>query len=132
VTLSAPDDWDDHTALLDWGFANYRYHSILVQGEVVATVPVISGMGDSVALVAEEGLELLTRAEDEVTVVLEGPRLLYAGVQAGDRGGRVSVQVNGEQVLETRLLFSESVALDETNRLSFWEELEWRWRMAVR
>ncbi|MCL2568730.1 MAG: D-alanyl-D-alanine carboxypeptidase [Oscillospiraceae bacterium] len=126
VTLSAPRDWADHTALLDWGFAHYRYHGLFVQGEVVATVPVISGMGDSVELVAEACLKLLTGVEDEVAVVIEAPRFVYASVAAGDQGGRVLVMVNGEQMLETRLLYQESVELDQTNRLSFWEEVRWR------
>ena len=132
VTLSAPDDWDDHGALLDWGFANYQYRHILTQGDVVAMLPVISGTRERVSLVAEESLELLIGTSDEVTVVVEVPRFVYATVSAGEQGGRVTVAVNGETVLETRLLYDEGVALDETNRLSFWEEMKWQLRMAAR
>ena len=132
VTLSAPDDWNDHAALLDWGFANYAYHGILTAGEVVATVPVIAGMGDSVTLVAEETLELLTAADDEVGVTMEVPRFVYAGVRADDVGGRVTVDVNGERVLEARLLFGECVELDEANRLSLWETVRRNWQRAMR
>ena len=126
VTLSAPDDWDDHTALFNWGFTNYKYHGILPRGEVVATLPVLSGAGDRVQLIAEEGLEILAGVGDEVTVVTEAPRFVYAPVEAGAQGGRVTVAVNGEKVLETRLLYGESVSLDEANRQRFWEEMKWR------
>jgi len=131
VTLSAPDDWADHAALLDWGFDHFKYYEILSQGYMVATVPVISGLGDSVTLVAEEGLKLLASVGDEVVVVTEAPRFVYADIQAGKQGGRVFVTVNGEQMLETRLLFNESVALDETNRLTFWEEMKARFGVAM-
>jgi len=132
VTLSAPDDWDDHTALLNWGFDNYRYYKMLASGEVISTVPVITGKGESVQLIAETELELLVGAQDEVTVVIEAPRFVYADVRGGDPGGRVIVEVNGKKVLETRLLYGESVALDEANRLSFLEEIKWHWRMVAR
>jgi len=131
VTLSAPDDWDDHAALLDWGFAHYKYYGIYVQGEVVATVPVISGVTDSVEIVVEDGLELLVRPEDEVTVTVEVPRFVYADITVGDQAGRVIVAVNGAQMLETRLLFAKDVALDEANRLGFWEELRWRFDQVI-
>jgi len=123
VTLSAPDDWDDHAALLDWGFANYKYHGILAAGEVVATLPVISGVGDSVTLVAADGLALLTSAEDEVTVMFEVPRFVYADVTAGESGGLAYVTVNGARVSEVRLVFGESVAVDAAQRLGFWDGL---------
>ena len=129
VTLSAPDDWDDHHALLDWGFANYKYHQILVQGAEFAQVPVISGTADSVALAPEQGLALLLHPDDLVTVTAHVPRHLFAGVNAGEQGGTVMVAVNGQPTFETRLLYSESVALDETNRLGFWEEIQWNWNM---
>jgi len=129
VTISAPDDWDDHAALLDWGFENYRYHGIIDQGAVFAEIPVISGMESHVELIAEERLSQLLHPSDEVTITARVPRFVYAGVTKGQTGGMLSVEVNGEKVLETQLLFRESVALDESGRLSFWEEVKWNWHM---
>ncbi|MCL2368953.1 MAG: D-alanyl-D-alanine carboxypeptidase, partial [Oscillospiraceae bacterium] len=126
VTLSAPDDWDDHSALYDWGFANFKYHRILGAGAVVVTVPVISGVAAEVTLIAEGDLGLLTGVTDEVQVVIEGPRFVFAGVGAGETAGLVYVTVNGERVLETRLVYGDTVELDEANRLSGWEMFKWR------
>lgn len=33
VTLDAPDDWEDHQAMYEWGFDNYNMTSILDKGE---------------------------------------------------------------------------------------------------
>ena len=129
VTLSAPDDWNDHAALYDWGFARYKYHAPIRAGDVYVTVPVISGLQDQVDLVAEMNLSLLVSPDDVVTIDANVPRFVYAEVRAKQEAGRVIVSVNGEPALETRLLFAESVCLDESNRLGFWEELRWRWDM---
>jgi len=129
VTLSAPNDWNDHRALLDWGFANYKYHEILVQGAEFAQVPVISGVENRAVLTAEQGLALLLHPDDTVTITAHVPHHVFAGVAAGKPGGKIVVEVNGEQAFETRLLYSEDVALDETNQLGFWEEIQWNWNM---
>ena len=126
VTLSAPDDWDDHAALYDWGFAHFKYHAPITAGEQIAVLSVISGMADQVSVIAEMGLSLLVSPEDVVTMDVHVPRFVYAGVQAGEPVGQVLVQVNGEMVLDTRLLFAETVDVDEANRLGFWEQLRWR------
>ena len=44
VTLNAPSDWADHTALLDWGFANYKAHSLSQTGERIGRLPVSGGL----------------------------------------------------------------------------------------
>lgn len=132
ITLSAPDDWDDHAALYDWGFARYKYHAPITAGEVYATVPVISGMHDQVDLIAEMCLSLLVSPDDVVTMDARMPSFVYAEIRVGEQAGRVIVSVNGEPVLETRLLFAETVHLDESNRHGFWEDLRWRWDMIRR
>ena len=44
VTLSDPDDWNDHTRLLDWAFENYEYRCVAGDTPVYA-VPVLSRHG---------------------------------------------------------------------------------------
>ena len=41
VTLSDPDDWNDHRALYDWAYANFTLHDL--HAEFSFDVPVISG-----------------------------------------------------------------------------------------
>jgi len=132
VTLSAPDDWDDHEALYDWGFARYKYHAPIRAGDIFASVPVIAGMQERVDLISEMNLSLLVSPDDEVRVEAHVPNFVYAEVRAQEQAGLVRVLVNGEAVLETRLLFAETVLLDESNRLGFWEELRWRFDMLGR
>ena len=44
VTLNAPSDWADHTALLDWGFANYESRPLAEAGKVIGQLPVTGGL----------------------------------------------------------------------------------------
>ena len=132
VTLSAPDDWDDHQALLDWGFAHYRYHKIVQAGEVLAAVPLISGLQESVELITEGEIGFLAEAEDEIRVILQVPKFVYAHVEEGLPGGKLSVTVNGEPAYETNLLYRERVSQDDTIRLNFWEQIRWHWEMTNR
>jgi len=132
VTLSAPDDWDDHEALYDWGFVRFKYHGPIRAEDIFATVPVISGMQEQVDVIPEMSLSLLVSPDDVVTVEAHVPSFVYAEVRAGEQAGLVRVLVNGETVLESRLLFVETVLLDESNRLGFWEELRWRFDMMRR
>ena len=132
VTLSAPSDWNDHTSLLNWGFANFRYYDIATPGYVLATPYVISGTADTVNLIAADRIHLLLAPSDHVHIEIHAPRFLYAAVTAGEIGGLLTVEVNGEIIAQTPLLFDASVERDETNRLSFWEHLQWHWRELAR
>lgn len=40
VTLDDPDDWRDHAALFDWGFANWRMETAVRAGEEICSLPV--------------------------------------------------------------------------------------------
>ena len=53
VTLSDPDDWNDHTRLLDWAFENYAYRAVAGDTPVYA-VPVLSGTVQVCAVTPEQ------------------------------------------------------------------------------
>jgi len=132
VTLSAPDDWDDHAALLNWGFSNYRTHKVIAQGDAVAMIPLISGTTEIVTLVAETDVTLLTKAEDSCHVGIETPAFVYAPIRAGEPGGTLYVEIGGERVQEIRLLYGETIPQDEAMRLGLWEQIRRSFEMAFR
>jgi len=132
VTISAPDDWDDHKALLNWGFANYRTHRVIARGDAVAMIPLISGRLEAVTLIAESDVTLLTKAGDSIQVGIEVPPFAYAPIQAGDPGGTLYVEVNGERMQEIRLLYGETTLRDEAMRLTIWEQIRRSFEMAFR
>ncbi|MFR8334352.1 MAG: D-alanyl-D-alanine carboxypeptidase family protein [Oscillospiraceae bacterium] len=45
VTIHAPDDWNDHTRLLDYGFSQFETKCLVQTGQCLGTVEVLSGEG---------------------------------------------------------------------------------------
>ena len=117
VTLSDPDDWEDHTALYDWVFGEFKCLSISRSDLKYAMLPVISGTKDIVGVRPARDYTLLYTAADSITVNIDAPRFVYAGIIRGARAGTIRVLRNGETVNEIPLVFSESVPADESQRV---------------
>lgn len=131
VTLSDPNDWADHTALLDWGFENWEYRRVVPIG-TLATLPVISGNADSVRVIADGDPGILVNKASVTDIRLELPDFVYADVQAGSTAGTLVVTVDGEFAMRVNLCFAESVQVDETMRLTTWEKFKRAWYIANR
>ena len=90
VTINAPNDWNDHTAMLDYGFSRYRRVTLCQVEEIVHTLPIVGGDGEYVTLGNADGLSVsLPVGAGVVEQVIECPRFEYAPVRAGDACGRV-------------------------------------------
>ena len=129
VTLSDPDDWNDHTALYDWGFDNYRYEQI-VNTEEITKIPVISGEVERIGVAAERELTLLLKKDDIVDRCYELPRFTYAAVTDGERAGAVVVRVNDEVVARIELSYTRGVSIADGIRLTVWEKIRRAWLLS--
>ncbi len=111
VTLAAPDDWNDHSALFDYGFSQFAFACRTEKGAVVSEIPVVGAEGESVsAIEAGDGLKLLDKAESarvKRTVFL--PRFIYAPVSAGDVIGKISYSLDGVVIDEASLVAGSSL-----------------------
>ena len=106
VTLNDPDDWRDHTALLDWGFSVCRTEVAAVQGETVARVPVKGSLLPFVPVRAAETLPVAVLKGEELTRRLAlDSTAVSAPVRAGDRAGRLEILIDGQTVGEVPLVF---------------------------
>ena len=99
VTVNDPDDWNDHMALLDWGFAQYRVEQLAAAGR-----PLMKAPGGAV-LLAGCDLRLALRPG-------ETPRLVYlpglASSLTGADAGTVKVYLNGKCVAELPAAWPEN------------------------
>ena len=94
VTLSAPDDWNDHTALLDYGFS--RLQSISTEEQF--TLPVVGADLDAITVTTGEAEPLIIKQGQTVTKQIILPRFLYAPVTAGKELGAITYYADGEPV----------------------------------
>ena len=111
VTLNAPEDWNDHKRLYDWGFGHY------VSRDVCKTLsyrlPAYGGDRREIELQAEP-LELLLPKDAELKLRLELPGYVLAPVRKGEIGGQVTVLRDGRVLGTSALRFAEEVKIEET------------------
>ncbi len=122
VTLGAPDDWDDHAKLYDFGFENYKVTSFR-HDDFPIDIPIISGKKCSTLIAPENDIVILNNKEDIVKARFEIPRLVFAGGIKGEKVGVMKVYVNGELAVEENLVYTDSVYKEESRQLSFWERV---------
>ena len=122
VTLDAPDDWNDHEALLDYGFSCMTTLTFDESG-YTCRIPV-AGIGELTVKGAEEPktVALPVSKEGSVRRIVEIPRFLYAPVQKGEQVGCVRYVLEEKTVAEIPLLAGESALLPERT-LEWWERV---------
>jgi D-alanyl-D-alanine carboxypeptidase/D-alanyl-D-alanine carboxypeptidase (penicillin-binding protein 5/6) len=104
VTLNAPDDWKDHTSLLDYGFSQMESIELCGAHEICVPVSVVGGSDDAIFVSNPAPLTVaISKEHSEIVKTVELPRFLYASVERGERVGRVIYQsdLDGDGVLET-------------------------------
>lgn len=111
VTLSAPDDWNDHKKLYEWAFADHRERVIMGKNHMFE-IPLMTGGEEKIAVAPLNDVTSFLKDTEEAKCVVELPRFAFAPVSAGDHAGQVVVYVNGEKVREVPLVFMEEYKLD--------------------
>ena len=90
VTLNAPDDWNDHTQLLDYGFSRYERVTLCQEGEFRALLPISGGVEGYVMMTnLEEAVITLPRDHAKVDCRVELPHLTLAPVTKDTTHGRL-------------------------------------------
>ncbi len=111
VTLNAPNDWQDHKALFDFGFANFE---AFTPAPPEITLPVVEGKQGTATLVPDKPFtKILPRNHAEVTSVVELPRFLFAGASAGTPVGQIVYYEGGRAIGTIPLRIAEDIPLKE-------------------
>ena len=96
VTINAPDDWDDHVKMLDYGFDSTALKEYVVPGQSICTTGVTGGVSDTVTA-ANTGAVLLPGFDDidyDIKACLPG--FVYAPVKKGDVLGSLNTYYMGQ------------------------------------
>ena len=123
VTLNAPNDWEDHAALLDYGFSQVEPYP-LAGGDVRLTVPVVGSPVEVVSLRGSNGGEVTLPLGQgaQVERVVHAPIFLYAPVEAGEQVGEICWYLEG-QLLGSAPLTAAGAAPLQEKAPSLWERL---------
>lgn len=121
VTLNAPSDWADHTALFDWGFEKYQAIPLSQAGEVVGQLPVSGGLVPVCPIETAEELTAAAAPGETLKAAWElTETVLTAPVNQGGQVGECVYYVNGEELLRTPLVTGRSVPDDTAPKRGGW------------
>ncbi len=109
VTMNAPDDWNDHIRLLDYGFEAYEEEVAAEAGARLGSVPVVGGAAAEVPVETAQRLCCALLPTEDCQLRLELPEFVYAPLEAGDTLGRAILLLDGQEVARTDLLCAERV-----------------------
>ena len=109
VTISAPDDWNDHKKLLDHGFSKFSDRELVLAGQVCGLVSVIGGVKQEAPAAASAGFSYPVAAGEELRVCHVLPKFVYAPVMAGAQAGMAIVYLNEKEIGRVPLVWRDTV-----------------------
>lgn len=127
VTLDAPDDWNDHQKMLDYGFSQLESCPI-DDSDFLVSLPVVGGTGEIVSVCGTAGNRVVLKKDAAAGLqrTVSMPRFLYAPVESGQSVGTVRYTLNGRTVAETELVATTAVsqvAAEKNIFQEFWGNL---------
>lgn len=123
VTICAPNDWQDHNALYDEGFAQYKIQEIISKDSVLGTVEVAGGMCNSVELIAKDSYSYALREDEVPTVSLPSPGFVYAPVAYGQDAGFAQIFLGKQRIGTVSLMFGNTVEQEVQSQQRKWQRL---------
>lgn len=119
VTLNDGNDWADHAALFDYGFAHWKQEVLAEEGKAYAALPVTGSIVRFAQVVCADHLSCVKTEEESITWKVELPEQVAAPVQKGQIAGNLTFYLDGEPIGSTYLLYQDTIpsALQETGLL---------------
>jgi D-alanyl-D-alanine carboxypeptidase len=110
VTINAPDDWSDHTKLLDLGYSLLCKQILAEKYSFSYDIPVINGEKDSVKVSNTEELSRIIKLQDkDYAMRVKLSRYTAAPIKEGDVLGSVIFSNSGEIIKELPLVAQETI-----------------------
>lgn len=124
VTLDAPDDWQDHTLMLDYGFSNYQKILFYGKEEFLYYIPLSDGSADRVKITNSEPLSLtLKKGEHKRAELVESNRrFVLAPTAQGDYFGTLTLTAGGKSV-SSPLIITERHKANTKRKKGFFERI---------
>jgi D-alanyl-D-alanine carboxypeptidase/D-alanyl-D-alanine carboxypeptidase (penicillin-binding protein 5/6) len=108
VTLSAPDDWNDHKRLLDFGFSLYEKREMCKAGEYSFYIHTPNGAVKRILAENAKGITLSVRKDARIKAYTELDRIYYREINKGDTVGYTVFKADGKEIARVPLLALQS------------------------
>ena len=123
VTIRDPNDWQDHKNLLETGFHNYTQQQLVASGQQVGTRYILSGLEDSVPILAAENFYYPMMKDETATIVLSNPEFSYAPVAAGAEAGFAYICIGDKVVGKVPTAYGHTVEEESPEKHQIWHGL---------
>ena len=124
VTLNAPDDWSDHTKMLDYGFSAYEDTLLSQAGQVRVRLPVLGSLLSFVSVEERDTLRYPLKPGEQVRQEVSLVRWTQAPVQKGQTAGTVSYYLeSGGLIGVCPLVYGNRVPLNVVTQSSLPERI---------
>lgn len=117
VTLSAPDDWNDHKKLFEYGFEKVKAYEIEFNADSIK-INVVGSDNKKIGVKLKQQLAYTAINEETAPeIIILCDKFLYSGIKKGDRVGCVKVfSGDGKFLCESDLLSTEDAPMNFTER----------------
>ncbi len=116
VTLNAPDDWNDHMQMLNFGFSKYKNLVLLNKDSYVKTINVCGGTCDYIQTNINKNLSIAIKNNEHPKIVYDIPESVTAPIYKGQKIGTAYVEMNGKKYLAADVLAKFGVAKKTTTK----------------
>ena len=121
VTLNAPNDWRDHTSLLDYGFERYTSVNLASEGDYLLELNVKNGQKSTVKASNNQPLRVTLKKDNINISAVADNKPLSAPISKGDKVGEIVFYNNDEKIGAIDLFALENIK--EIKHKNFFERL---------
>ena len=117
TTIDAPDDWRDHTEMLDYGYSLLEARQLAYIGEFKFTIPVINGEDTELSVLnTDETIKIFNKNDDSIETEIRLPRYVVAPIKEGDVLGKVIFTKQGNKIAEIDLTAKSGINEEKSKR----------------
>ena len=114
VTLNAPNDWEDHTKMLDYGFENVKKHLIINKGEILKSYGNLNAIAkDDVSITGSEDIK---RKTEIILHTIEEPKF---NIIKNEKIGYAEIIHNGKTIRTVDLIADDDFIAHKNEENSF-------------
>lgn len=118
VTLNDPDDWNSHTAMLNYGFEHCKLKTVMAKGSFLGTCEVKGADIQKAKLYAESDVYMLVKdgIEPEYKMEYSLKKSITAPVEYGTKCGYVTIKINGTETKKIDAVIKCEIPPKQTNK----------------
>ncbi len=125
VTLNAPDDWNDHMAMYDYGFSLAQEKQLDIS-DVNINIPVMGGIKNNIDLTyTDPGMVTVLDSQfNRIERVIRIPKFIYAPISKGQVIGEIQFLLDNKIIGSSIITANEDIKIKEPQpKPSFWQWL---------